>query len=100
VTHLDPAVDQSSEALSDHASAQLQELTARVALVWREVLGVPEPVDADDDFFDLGGHSLLGMRMLALVDERVGVTCAFRDLVGHPTLGGFCRVLLARGGAR
>ncbi|MER5467618.1 amino acid adenylation domain-containing protein [Streptomyces sp. NPDC002685] len=35
-----------------------------IAAVWREVLGL-ERVGADDSFFDLGGHSILAVRMLA-----------------------------------
>ncbi|MEE3922672.1 phosphopantetheine-binding protein [Micromonospora sp. BRA006-A] len=42
-----------------------------VAATWRDVLGVPE-VGLDDDFFEMGGHSLLAIRMLACCARRTG----------------------------
>ena len=35
---------------------------------WQELLGV-EQVGLDDDFFDLGGHSLIGVRLLAKIKK-------------------------------
>ncbi|HET9985575.1 MAG TPA: amino acid adenylation domain-containing protein, partial [Longimicrobiales bacterium] len=43
---------------------------ATVATVWGEVLG-RERVGALDDFFEIGGHSLLGMRILARLGSRL-----------------------------
>jgi amino acid adenylation domain-containing protein len=43
-----------------------------VASVWTEVIGVPV-VDRDADFFHLGGHSLLGLRITARLERRVGI---------------------------
>src|SRR5207248_4595749 len=36
-------------------------LEEKIALIWREVLGL-EHISMTDNFFDLGGHSLLGLR--------------------------------------
>jgi amino acid adenylation domain-containing protein len=44
----------------------------RVANVWREVLGVGE-ISVHDNFFDIGGHSLLSMRVIARIEHEVGV---------------------------
>ncbi|MDG9720244.1 amino acid adenylation domain-containing protein, partial [Streptomyces sp. DH24] len=52
--------------------------------VWREVLGVP--VGPDDNFFDLGGNSLLAMRVGAALRRRGGPTVAMRDLYLRPTI--------------
>ncbi len=56
-----------------------------LAEIWAEVLGQSE-VGRDDDFFDLGGHSLRAMQVLSRVQQRWGVALAFRDLVETPTL--------------
>jgi hypothetical protein len=42
-----------------------------VAEVWRELLGV-ERIDVLDNFIDLGGHSLLIMRGVAMLEMRTG----------------------------
>jgi acyl carrier protein len=60
------------------------------AAVWAEVLGVAE-VGLDDDFFDLGGHSMLAARVVALARERYGLAISLRSLFDAPTVG-----LLAR----
>ncbi|MFD8519485.1 amino acid adenylation domain-containing protein [Streptomyces capillispiralis] len=52
--------------------------------VWSEVLGVS--VGPDDNFFDLGGNSLLAMRVGAALRRRGGHTVAMRDLYLRPTI--------------
>ena len=52
--------------------------TRAVAEIWREVLGVA--VSPDDDFFEAGGHSLLGMLVLSRVRRRWGVELPVRAL--------------------
>jgi len=42
-----------------------------IAAVWRELLGV-ERIDVLDNFLDLGGHSLLIMRAVAMLEARTG----------------------------
>ncbi len=56
-----------------------------LAEVWREVLGV-ERVGAHDNFFDLGGHSLLGMRLASRVRDVFGVELQLRSLFEAPGL--------------
>ncbi|MBG0832653.1 amino acid adenylation domain-containing protein [Planomonospora sp. ID67723] len=40
-----------------------------IAEIWRAAFG-REEIDAEDDFFDLGGHSLLMLRVVGLAAER------------------------------
>ena len=53
--------------------------------VWADVLGV-EPVGTRDNFFDLGGNSLLALQMLTLVTSRFGATIAAVELFEAPTV--------------
>jgi amino acid adenylation domain-containing protein len=57
-----------------------------LAEIWAEVLPVAR-VGVNDDFFDLGGHSLLIMRLLAGVHEAFGVELSIRAVFAEPTLG-------------
>jgi hypothetical protein len=43
-----------------------------IAEVWMEVLGIGR-VSVYDNFFDIGGHSLLAVRVVTRVDKRIGV---------------------------
>ncbi|HEV2733919.1 MAG TPA: amino acid adenylation domain-containing protein, partial [Longimicrobiaceae bacterium] len=69
-----------------------------LAGVWTDVLGV-EQVSADDNFFDLGGHSLLLVRVHARLGERLGAEVPIAELFQHPTLASLAAFLDARRGA-
>ena len=57
----------------------------RMSEIWCNVLGV-EDVDAQDNFFDRGGHSLLGLRLVACIGDTFGVECPLRILFEAPTI--------------
>ncbi|MEU3624601.1 non-ribosomal peptide synthetase [Amycolatopsis coloradensis] len=52
--------------------------------IWSEVLGV-EQVGADDDFFDLGGDSLRGIRVVARLRDALGADVPARLVFTAPT---------------
>ena len=52
--------------------------------VWRDVLDVGT-VSVHDNFFDLGGDSILTLRVRALAEAR-GLVMSTRDIAAHPTV--------------
>jgi acyl carrier protein len=56
-----------------------------LAAIWTELLGV-EQVAADDNFFLLGGHSLMATRALVRIKDRFGANLVLRDIFDAPTL--------------
>ncbi|MFO1248701.1 MAG: phosphopantetheine-binding protein [Alphaproteobacteria bacterium] len=65
-------------------------LQNQVAASWAKALGV-KSVASDDNFFALGGHSLLGVKLLADIQARTGIEEELKlsDLLEFPTLGEF-----------
>ncbi|MFI6823275.1 amino acid adenylation domain-containing protein [Micromonospora sp. NPDC050187] len=57
----------------------------RLAEVWADLLGTA-PARADDDFFLLGGNSLLATRLTFVVADRFGVDLPVRLVYERPTL--------------
>jgi aryl carrier-like protein len=68
------------------------EIERAVAAAWQEVLQVGR-VGVADNFFDLGGHSLLMLRLHAVLQERLGRALTIVDLFRHPTVESFARFL-------
>ena len=56
-----------------------------IAAIWAEALKC-DRVGIRDNFFDLGGHSLLGARVIARVRECFGGDIPLRALFEHPTV--------------
>ena len=61
---------------------------AAVAAIWSEVLGRGD-ISATDDFFALGGHSLIATQVMTRLSERCGVTLPLRVLFEQPTVEAF-----------
>jgi amino acid adenylation domain-containing protein/FkbM family methyltransferase len=63
-----------------------------LAGIWETLLGI-ERVGAHDNFFDLGGHSLQGMRLAAHVRDALGVELRVRSIFEHPTLADLAQLV-------
>lgn len=68
-------------------SSRLQD---QVAAIWAQALGVKR-VAPDDNFFALGGHSLLGVKLIAEIQSKTGFgeELKLADLLEFPTLQAF-----------
>jgi hypothetical protein len=60
------------------------EMIARLVALWAEALGRND-VDADSNFFDSGGNSLLGVKLAQTVEEVTGVPVPLAALFEHPS---------------
>jgi amino acid adenylation domain-containing protein len=63
--------------------------------IFADVLGVAG-VDADDNFFALGGHSMPAIRLVNRVQAMTGVDLSVRDLFQAPTVAAFGELIAAR----
>ncbi|MFO0958315.1 MAG: amino acid adenylation domain-containing protein [Isosphaeraceae bacterium] len=70
---------------------------ARLLPIWEEVLAI-RPIGVTDNFFDLGGHSVLAFRLLARVESEFGRALPLGELASDPTIEGMARVLRGAAG--
>jgi amino acid adenylation domain-containing protein len=80
-------------------AALRQPLADALAALWAEALGVPR-VGPDDDFFALGGHSIIAVRLLGRIRETLGLDVPQRLLFEAPTVAALAARLAQGGGAR
>lgn len=72
--------------LSDHEYvAPRDAIEKTLAKLWQEVLGIPR-VGAKDNFFDLGGKSLMAARLFTKIIHRFGKELPLTTLIHAPTL--------------
>ncbi len=57
----------------------------KLAAIWADVLGLPS-VGATDNFFDLGGHSLMLARLLQRIEAEIGVKLSMDAVFRAPTV--------------
>ena len=72
-------------ALATPFVAPRGEVEERVAVVWREVLGLAE-IGVHDSFLELGGDSLLATRLMARLRDELGADLAMDRLFAEPTV--------------
>ena len=61
------------------------ELERKIASVWQEVLRL-EKIGTEDNFFDLGGHSLLLIRVASKLEATLGTKLPIVALFQYPTV--------------
>jgi acyl carrier protein len=82
-----PAPDytlQANDTLVVHAR---NEIEARVCAVWRDLLG-KESIGIRDNFFDLGGHSLLVIELQRRLEDVFDRKVPVVEIFGNPTIEG------------
>jgi amino acid adenylation domain-containing protein len=84
-----PAVHPAGEEPNDELERLLVDL-------WREVLG-RDDIGVHDDFFELGGFSLLATRLFARVEERTGTRLPLSTLFESPTVASLAEAMRTGG---
>ncbi|KAF2145308.1 uncharacterized protein K452DRAFT_243204 [Aplosporella prunicola CBS 121167] len=83
-------------ALDSMRAGEKPELTKTqegIATVWKNVLDIDGDIFADDNFFSLGGHSLLLMRVQAGIESKIGITLSLSAMFAEPTVRGMEKLL-------
>ena len=70
-----------------------------IARIWQELLGLRQ-VGREDDFFEVGGHSLLAVQLLARLRQQFNVEVALREVFAESTLKALAQAVSVAGLAR
>jgi len=80
-----PAPSTSRPELAEPYQPARDPLELRLVHVWEEILGIA-PVGVRDDFFDLGGHSLLVAPLVGRIERDLGHSISLASLFEAPTV--------------
>ncbi len=83
------------ELAEDHKDEIASPLTAQLIQIWEELLGV-QPIGIHQDFFALGGHSLLTVRMVNRLAAVFGRAVPVTTLFAAPTISQLAEYLVAQ----
>jgi len=53
--------------------------------IWESILKT-QPIGIDENFFDIGGHSVLAMNVISRIRDRLKIETPLRDIFLHPTI--------------
>jgi acyl carrier protein len=73
-------------------AAPRNELEQAIANVWREVLGIDQ-VGIHDNFFNMGGHSLMALQVLSRLRRAFQVEVSVRVFFDVPTVAGLAEAI-------
>jgi thioesterase domain-containing protein/malonyl CoA-acyl carrier protein transacylase/acyl carrier protein len=80
----------------ERAVDPVSDTETKLARLWSELLKIEE-VGIHDDYFALGGNSLLAVNLMARIEAQFGAKLPLTTILEAPTVAQFARVLETRG---
>lgn len=80
----EPSLDHSSTEsfTSEKPSGETEK---RLAVLWHDLLGITG-IGRDDDFFAIGGHSLMALRLFSRINREFGHVLPLSSLISHSNI--------------
>ncbi len=72
--------------------SSIKEIEASLLIIWKDLLG-SESIGINDDFFKLGGDSLLAIQTTCRIQENFNLPLQFQILIECPTITRLARVI-------
>lgn len=86
-----------STALPGAGDPTVSDVVGEVAALLCELLGAAR-VGPDDNFFEIGGHSLLAIKLIGEIRDHYGADIALNDLFTDPSPKGIAELIRAQSG--
>ncbi len=87
-----PEADFSASDMPDAFIAPRTETERRIAEIWANVIG-REQVGIHENFFEIGGHSLLAMQVVSQLSKALDRAVSVKDLFLNPTIAELSNVV-------
>nr|AGZ05276.1 McyB [Nostoc sp. 152] len=88
-----PKIDEASVIQSPYLSPR-NETESTLVNIWQQVLKVSN-IGVNDNFFDLGGHSLKAISLVSKIQEKLGLPFQLKQVFLHPTIAEQAELLIA-----
>ncbi len=79
-----------------YEAIQLNDLQSKIASVWKKVLHIDTDLSPMDEFFSLGGHSLILLHVQEGIKEQFHVLVSLGDMFANPTIAGMEELVVAQ----
>ena len=66
--------------------------TRRLTVIWQQLLGI-EPITSDQNYFDLGGDSILAVQLFAQIEREFGLKLPVATLFETPTIAELAQLI-------
>jgi amino acid adenylation domain-containing protein/non-ribosomal peptide synthase protein (TIGR01720 family) len=72
---------------SNHYVAPRNELETKICQIWANVVGLPvEQLGITDDFFRLGGDSIISVQLVSRLRQKLGIQVSVKDIFSYKTI--------------
>ncbi|MCU4528553.1 hypothetical protein KTI57_18425, partial [Acinetobacter pittii] len=80
-------IDSTNKNEREESDVALTDLQSRIARIWERLLKI-DRIGIKDNFFEYGGHSLLGVRLIAHIQRELEFEIPINVLFDEPTIEG------------
>ncbi|NML39136.1 non-ribosomal peptide synthase/polyketide synthase [Chitinophaga sp. G-6-1-13] len=78
---------------SGNYQAPATDMELKLAAIWQELLGINR-IGVHDSFFEIGGHSLLAVRMVAAIRKQLQLEVDIQTLFVHTTISSLSKAMI------
>ncbi|MFA6010978.1 MAG: amino acid adenylation domain-containing protein [Desulfobacteraceae bacterium] len=78
-------------------NTQITELETRILKIWLDIIGL-EYIGVNDNFFEVGGHSILSVRIFSEIYNLTGINLPLAEIFKSPTVRELSKTIEASGG--